>query len=78
MFPISHHGDVKYISMLLHLTSFTSYHFYGSRKKSPWNKAPQTLNLTLTLPLTPHWGLFSGGFLTPIFTAYPRLISYVV
>ena len=49
MFPISHHGDVIYISMLLHLTPFTSYHFYGSRKKPPWNKAPQTLNLTLSL-----------------------------
>ena len=41
--------------------------FNGSRKKSPWKKAPPDSkakpirNLTLTLPLTPHGELFSGG-----------------
>ena len=30
-------------------------------KKSPRKKAPETINLTLTLPLTPHGGLFPDG-----------------
>ena len=44
---------------------------FGSRKKCPRKKAPQTLNLTtpnltLTLPLTPYGAFFRGDFfLTP-------------
>ena len=40
----------------------------GYRKKSPWKTPPEPKpifmpNLTLTLPLIPHRGLFSGGII---------------
>ena len=43
--------------------------FHGSRKKSPRKTPPvpklnPISNLTLTLPLTPHGGLFPGGIFT--------------